>query len=425
MNRMTRLRVLEIEESFALRSTSYRKFLYGSFLTRSTDWMELTILNWLVYEWTNSTLALALLNACRLLPVFAFSLLAGGLADRFNRQKLLMINYFGLFISTIIIAFFIQRQFSMPWLLAAVTFKSILMTVEIPVRNAYLSDLVPKTMLPSAISIQTTIINLARMIGPALSGMLLIYFSPGTLMYFISLGTLFVIVSLFLIESIEQKEVRQPRVQIKHSLKDLWQYITQQPKVLSILLVAVAPMIFGFPYTTMLPFFSKELFGLGPDGFGLLLSISSFGAIIATLLLSIGQPRNSGRLLVTSALCFGMCLCFFVLFYQSYILTFLIMFLIGFSSQYYRTLSRVVLQVNVEGAYRGRVLAIALMDRGYIPLGALLIGWVGNTFGALSAGLFMGISCFLSTLCIALLRKNLWNSSERRSHNGTNRTENY
>ncbi|WLD92622.1 MFS transporter [Alkalihalobacillus sp. AL-G] len=409
---MEKINTFPLQGFFALQSTSFRRFLYGSFLIRTSEWMDLTILNWVVYQWTNSPLMLGLLNACRLLPIFFFSLPAGILADRFDRLKMLTLAYFGLCISTFLIAMFVQEKLPIFWLLTAITVRSFLSTIEVPIRNAFLSDLVPKSMLANGIAIQTTIINLSRIIGPALAGVLLVHSSPGILMYFVSLGSLFAMISLFLIQPIEQNGKSDEKQGNKESIKETFRYIDQNPKVLSVLLIAIAPMVFGFPYTTMLPIFSKELLGMGPDGFGLLLSVSSVGAIVSTILLSIGQPNNSRRLLVLSALGFGTGLCFFTLFNHSYTLILLFMFLIGLASQFYRTLSRVVLQLNVSERYRGRVLSIALMDRGYIPLGALIVGWVGSSFGAYSAGLFMGLGCILSTLCITLLRKNLWNGQE-------------
>ncbi|WP_238323365.1 MFS transporter [Planococcus antarcticus] len=374
--------------------------------------MDMTILNWVIYEWTNSPLMLAILNASRLLPVFLFSLPAGILADRFDKRKILIINYFTLFLATLWIAFLLQRGSTIFWLLAVVALRSCLMTIEVSVRNSFLSDLVPKSMLASAVSIQTTIINLARMIGPAIAGMLLVHFSPGILMYGVSGGTFFVMLSLLSIGPSEQKTSEVKKRKSKRPLKETWRYIQQQPKVLSILLIAIAPMVFGFPYTTMLPLFSKELLQMGPDGFGLLLSVSSFGAIVATLLLAVRQPKRPERLLVISAFSFGMGLFFFILVNESYILVLALMFLIGLASQYYRTLSRVILQLNVDERYSGRILSIALMDRGYIPLGALLVGWIGSVWGVVSAGLFMGIGCCLSTVFIALLRKDLWRGQE-------------
>ncbi|WP_349409829.1 MFS transporter [Pseudalkalibacillus sp. SCS-8] len=396
----------------AMKSSSFRHFLFGSFVVRTTDWMDLTLLNWLVYQWTQSPLALGILNACRLLPIFIFGLQAGVLADRYDRKKVLVASYLGIFVTTLLLAYIVYADFSMIWLYLVVFGRSLFMTVEVPVRNAFLSDLVDANHLPSAISLQTTIINIARMIGPALAGWLLLKLSTPSLFILIALGTLVIIVSLNGLKGTETKRKPNERSVTKHSedLKETFQYIKENHLIVSILLIAVAPMVFGFPYTTMLPLFVEELMGMGPDGFGLLLSVSSVGAILATMVLSMKPPRHQGKILIFSALGFGLFLGLFILFNGSYLVSLFLMLSVGFSSQLYRTTSRITLQMQVADALRGRVLSIALMDRAYIPFGALVIGVIASEFGALAAGLFMGFGCFITTLIIVWRRPDLWNT---------------
>lgn len=394
------------ESNFALKSRTYRRFLYGSFFVRTTDWMELTILNWVVYQWTNSPIDLGLVNACRLLPVFFFSLPAGSIADRFNRRYVLILLYGAMFFMTLWITHIIGGQSSFTLLLAVIALKSILMNIEVPIRNAYLSDIVPVSMLGSAITLQTACINIARMIGPALSGVLLTYYSPANILLGVSYGTLLVLFSLLTISNIEQTvEDKKPQQKM---LKETFYYLKKKPILLQILIIAIGPMIFGFPYTTMLPLLSEELMDTGAQGFGLLLSVSSVGAIVSTIALSWYQPPIRGRWLILSSLGFGSGLILFTIFCKYNILSFVFMFLVGFFSQYYRTMSRIMIQLKVDKVYRGRVISIALMDRGYIPLGAILIGYVGNSFGAFSAGLFMGVGTIILTLIISGINRKLW-----------------
>lgn len=394
------------ESNFALKSRTYRRFLYGSFFVRTTDWMELTILNWVVYQWTNSPIDLGLVNACRLLPVFFFSLPAGSIADRFNRRYVLILLYGAMFFMTLWITHIIGGQSSFTLLLAVIALKSILMNIEVPIRNAYLSDIVPVSMLGSAITLQTACINIARMIGPALSGVLLTYYSPANILLGVSYGTLLVLFSLLTISNIEQTvEDKKPQQKM---LKETFYYLKKKPILLQILIIAIGPMIFGFPYTTMLPLLSEELMDTGAQGFGLLLSVSSVGAIVSTIALSWYQPPIRGRWLILSSLGFGSGLILFTIFCKFNILSFVFMFLVGFFSQYYRTMSRIMIQLKVDKEYRGRVISIALMDRGYIPLGAILIGYVGNLFGAFSAGLFMGVGTIVLTLIISGINRKLW-----------------
>jgi hypothetical protein len=261
-------------------------------------------------------------------------------------------------------------------------------------------------MLSSAVTLQTACINVARMVGPALAGVLLASFPPFILLLCVSGGTLFVLLSLLTISEGEQRVKKKNKNQT--TIRETWDYLKKEPGIPPILLLAVAPMIFGFPYTTMLPLLSEELMDTGPEGFGLLLSVSSAGAIISTAVLSWRQPQERGMWLILSSLGFGASLILFTAFIKIHVLAFMLMFLVGFSSQYYRTLSRIIVQLKVAEEYRGRILSIALMDRGYIPLGAMLIGLVAHTFGAYSAGLSMGIGTIVLTLIISQSNRRLW-----------------
>lgn len=395
------------QQQFALKSPPFRRFLYGSFFVRCSDWMDLTILNWIVYEWTHSPLSLGIVNACRLIPVFLFSMYAGGVADKYNRRQSLLVIYSGMMVLTLFIAFIIGEHVSFIILLSAITVRSVLMSFEVPIRNAWLADIVPGSMLGSAITLQTTSINVARMVGPAIAGVLLAYIPAGNIMLWVSAGTLLVILPLLTFPG-DQPIALPEKKREKISLRDTFQYILGQPGILAVLLVAIAPMIFGFPYTTMLPLFSNDLMNLGSAGFGFLLSISSLGAIAATGLLTFRQPVTGGRWLIISTLAFGTSLVLFTIYSGFYLAAVGFMFLIGFTSQYYRTLSRIMIQMKVEGEYRGRVLSIALMDRGYIPLGSLFIGWIASSFDVYTAGLSMGMGTILFTLFIVRSNRNLW-----------------
>lgn len=369
--------------------------------------MDLTILNWIVYNWTQSAVALGILNGCRLLPVFFFSLFAGSIADRFNRKKSLQLIHTGLFLTTLFIALVIYEGNSTITLMTIVTLKSILMSFEVPIRNAYLSDIVSIEMLGSAVTLQTTIINVARMIGPAAAGLLLTYYPAGNILMLISIGPLIGLLTLWGMSD-ARKTDKERKLSQKKTVKETLGYMNSEPVLVSIVLLSIAPMVFGFPYTTMLPVLAGELMEIGPDGFGLLLSVSSVGAIVSTAVLTWKQPREGGKWLILSSLGFGTSLVLFTVFSNYYLLAYLFMFLVGFVSQFYRTLNRIMVQMKVAEEYRGRVLSIVLMDRGYIPLGAIMVGFVANSFGAHSAGIFMGAGTIVLTILILRSNRRLW-----------------
>lgn len=388
------------------KESAFYRFLTGTFIVRTTDWMDLTILNWFVFQWTGSPVALGILNACRLLPTLLISFPTGILADRYDRKKLLIVSNLGVFCFTLLLALIVFLQWSIIWLFVLVVGRSLFMTLEVTVRNAFLSNVVSKEFLPKAISLQTMLINVSRMIGPAIAGWLLVFTDVWLLFLFVAFGSLIAIAFLGKLEITSESPVVRKNGGAKHWRETIG-YIKQNPLLLSILLFAIAPMIFGFPYTTMLPLFVDELMKLGPSGLGILLSVSSLGAIIATAILTVTTVRR-GRTLVLSSLGFGGFLIVWMLISSNYVLSLVAMGAIGFFSQLYRTTSRIALQLQTSDEWRGRVLSIALMDRAYIPLGAIIIGFVASIFGAAAAGWMMGVGCVASVMLILWKRKEIW-----------------
>lgn len=393
--------------SFALRSKRFRVFIAGSFVSRVGDWMDYVALNWAVLQLTDSPIYLGLINACRLVPTFLVSLPAGILADRYDRRKLLTGIQMGVMLFTFILAFLIEQGPSF-WLFAAfVTARSVLTAMDPPIRNALVTNLVSESKMASAIAINTTSINLSRIIGPAVAGGLLTVVSIPDIFWIAGCSTFMVVLTLLLIESDHQPQLSARR-KSKGDIREAMEYIKSQPSVQSLLILAIVPMIFGFPYTSMMPLFTKELMQLGPDGFGMLLSASAAGALIGSGWLSLGKRvDHAGKTLVCSIVLFGVTFILFI-FSRHFILASITMFLVGLTSQIYRTMSRITLQKEVPDALRGRILSIALMDRGFIPLGAVLVGAIGSAFGAFEAGLVMGIGCIAVTLAVLLWRKQIW-----------------
>lgn len=391
---------------YALRYRAYTLFFTGSLVTRIGDWMDLVVLNWFVYQATSSPLHLGIVNACRLLPTFLLSIPGGILADRFDRRKILIWIQVGFMLFTWLLGYVTAEGFPFWVFVSIVTIRSMLTSLEIPVRNAYIPNLVPEIALASAISLYTTALNLSRMIGPAIAGFLLGVWEPSWIFYVNGWATIGVLYSLIVIRLDKNRET-SPSAN-KASLLEVVIFIREKPAVQALLLLAIIPMIFGFPYTTMLPVFVKDLLGYGPEGFGLLLSISSIGAVLGTLWLSLGKGTEyAGRWLVCSIIGFGLSL-LLLLAVKEIIFASFAMFLVGVTSQTYRTMSRITLQAQVPDQLRGRILSIALMDRGFIPIGAMLIGSIAGWAGAFWAGVVMGAGCILVTLGVLWSRKQIW-----------------
>lgn len=405
---MAQIEVQDIKKTprFAFRSKTFTIFMSGSFISRVGDWMDLVALNWAVLQFTNSPIHLGIMNACRLVPTFLLSVPAGILADRFDRRKLLIWLQIGMMLLTFCLGFLVEEAPAF-WLFAfIVTLRSMLAAMDPPIRNAFIPNLVPESSMASALAINTMIINLSRMIGPAIAGILLGMTDIANLFYINAWGTFSVLISLSIIRS-NFNPIKRKVEGEKITLREAVEFVRHKPSVQSLLILAIVPMVFGFPYTTMTPLFARELLNLGPEGFGILLSISSVGAIIGTTWLSIGKEINeTGKWLIYSIIGFGLSLLLFIG-TTSVIIAGIAMFLVGLTSQTYRTLSRITLQKQVPDHLRGRILSIALMDRGFIPLGALLIGAIATSLGIHWAGNVMGLGCIVTTLMIVMRRKQI------------------
>ncbi|WP_223588993.1 MFS transporter [Neobacillus bataviensis] len=392
---------------FALRSRSFTIFMSGSLVSRVGDWMDLVALNWAVLQFTDSPLYLGLVNACRLVPTFILSVPAGVLADRFDRRRLLIWIQIVMMMLTFCLGYLVETKQSFWFFVLIVTIRSMLAAMDPPVRNALVSDLVAPSLMTSAIAINTTVIHLSRIVGPAIAGALLAVTEMENLFFINAWATLGVLFSLLIIHSHSFPDSTKKDKE-KRTLREAAEYIKSQPSVQSLLILAIVPMIFGFPYTTMMPLLARDLLQLGPEGFGMLLSISSIGALVGTCWLSLGKDiKSAGKWLIYSILGFGVSLLLFIG-SKNMFMAGAAMFLVGLTSQTYRTMSRITLQMNVPNQLRGRILSIALMDRGFIPLGAILIGAIASWSGTLLAGFVMGAGCIGITLLIAASRRQIW-----------------
>lgn len=195
---------------------------------------------------------------------------------------------------------------------------------------------------------------------------------------------------------------------MKADIQEAAAYVKNSPSVQSLLILAVSPMVFAFPYTAMMPMFANDLLQLGPKGLGILLSVAAVGALTGSAWLSLGsETERAGKWLVCSIIGLGLFLLLFVI-SETLVTAAVMMFLVGLASSTYRTMSRVTLQRRVPDRLRGRILSIALMDRGLMPLGAILIGAVAEWAGALWTGVFMGGGCIAVTLAVLAARRQIW-----------------
>jgi MFS transporter, DHA1 family, staphyloferrin A biosynthesis exporter len=391
---------------FALRSWSFGIFAAGYLISQAGEWMTLVALNWAVLEFTGSALYLGLINACRMVPAFLLSVPAGVLADRSDRRKLLILLQAGTMLSTFCVGYLLAADSPFWPLAVVVTLRSVLMAMIIPVRNALIPNLVPESQVASAVAVDSGVRNISRIVGPAIAGTLLAVMEVADVFWISACSIVAVLLSLFVVHPESDRSAASNNM--KADIQEAVVYVKNSPVVQSLLILAVVPMVFAFPYTAMMPLFAEDLLQLGPEGLGVLLSVAAAGALVGSAWLSLGsETEGAGKWLVCSIIGFGLFLLLFMT-AETLITAAVLMFLVGLASATYRTISRVTLQTRVPERLRGRILSIALMDRGLMPLGAILIGAVAEWAGALWAGMVMGGGCVAVTLAVLAARRQIW-----------------
>lgn len=384
------------------KKTSYQTFLVSSFFSRFGEWMDFTVLNWVILEATKSPAAIGILNACRLIPIFLFSLLGGVLSDRYSNKKILQWSQIGLFVLTAVFIFIYNVHFSFPFLVVIVLLRSVILAVETPVRNSFIASLAEKKQLASAISMHTSIIHISRLLGPAMAGFLLVSVHENSL--FILYMVLLLLSAVCMIRLPEGLRQEMANTDKKSSMKKVFSYIKQDRPLRALLLVSIIPMLFGFPYSSLLPVFVQQLMNFGPDQFGVMLSFSSIGALLSTVIMSMNWIKVTVTKMMGACLLFSLMLIAFIASSSHVWVIWCLLFFIGFFGQVYRTSNRILLQYYVPDEMRGRVLSIALMDRGFISLGVLLFSFIAE-WSVYGSGILMGISCFIFSMIIFVLNR--------------------
>jgi MFS family permease len=291
----------------------------------------------------------------------------------------------------------------------------VLQAFQQPARQVLINDLVGERHLLNAISLNAAGFNLSRSIGPAIAG-LVIELWDIDVCYFLQAG-LYALATLWTI----QMRVPEPTTAAKNvahrvrgqslfgSIAEGMKYIAAQRMVLALIILALAPVVLGMPFVSLMPMFAVDVFHGSARTQGVLLAMVGIGALVGALgMASFGGRRSSGRLLIAGAVGFGVSL---VLFAVSPFLS-LAMFCVlsaGFFNASYTTQNQTILQTIVPSEYRGRVLGVYLLDIGLMPLGSLMMGLLASFLGAPTTVAIMGVLCVVLAVAVGIWMRDLWN----------------
>jgi len=343
--------------------------------------MDQVAFSWLVYDMTHSTVHLALVNVCRAVPILAFTLFAGVIADRVDRRRMMVISQVVMMAIALVLSALLTTGQLVLWMVFAIaTARGIVNSFNQPARQALISELVPQEDLPSAIALNSTTFNLSKVFGPALSGVLIATIGINEAFY---LNTVSIGIALYCL-ALMSFPAPEPRVKSSKSmLGDLMAgiaYLQQEKALRTLVILALVPMVLGQPYQTMLTVFARDVFESGSMGLGVLQSTAAIGAMFGIFFVASSKTARFNLQMIVGLGVYGLALTLFAM-SPSMAFALPLLLVVGLSQQTYQTSNNTLLQMNVAPEYRGRVLSTLFLQRGMVPLGTMFAGLATEAFG--------------------------------------------
>ena len=387
----------------ALRYRNYRLFFWGQLVSLIGTWMQQTAMSWFVYEITNSKFLLGAVAAIGSAPMMLFSIWGGSLADLHPKRSILVATQTAQMICAFLLAIGIWAGFAnATFIMIIAGLNGVAMGFDMPARQAFTVEMTSREDLLNAISLNSSIVNGARVVGPSLAG-LLIHAVGVPLCFFVN-GVSFVAVIAGLL--MMRLPPFQRSIDIVSPAEHAWNgivYSFQHPRVRTILMLFLAVGIFGWSYMVVMPAFARDVLGRGADGFGILMSASGTGALVGALVVATFGHRIKPRQLALGGVwLFSIALLAFS-FARNFHVALGFLFVAGFGMLLFFSTTNTVLQTIVPDDMRGRVMGVwSLIFGAMIPLGSLEAGAVANWFGTPIALAIGAIVCTISAV-VALI----------------------
>lgn len=367
----------------SLRHLDYRYLWSGTLMMSAGQWVQQVTLGWLLYDLTGNSMLLGALNGLRAVPFLVTGPMAGVAADRMDRRKLLLRTQWILIITAVAMGTLVASPYLHVWHIFIFTLiTGIAWSFTEPVRQSMIPSVVPKEDLVNAIALNSGGFNLMKVIGPALGGAMIVLFGGAGNFFVQSVAYSGVLVMIYLMH-IPNTPSEARRASAVANLKEGFAYVWSTPAVLALLTLAYVPRIFAVPYQTLMPVFQKDVLQVGPDGLGMLMAAPGVGALIAVLTLAslANRLKRQGLFLVGSIVVLGF---FLIVFSQVRVFPLALATLViaGAFQMFFLASTATILQLLVPDELRGRVMSLYMLDRGFMPVGALFAGTTAHFIGA-------------------------------------------
>jgi MFS family permease len=366
--------------------------------------MQSVAQSWLVYRLTGSALLLGLVGFASQIPVFLLAPIGGALADRTSRHRIIVVTQIvALALAFLLAGLTLAHRIHVWHLFVLAALLGVTYAFYVPAASAFVVDMVGKEDLMNAIALNSSLVNGARIVGPAIAGILVASIGEGWCFLLNGASYIAVIVGLLMMRVTPHRKVLLPGSPLAHSVEG-FRFVWRTSPVRALLILLGAVSLFGTPYAVLMPIFAAQILHGGAGGLGLLMGASGFGALLGALSLARrNKVHGLGRWVAISTAGFGASLILFSL-SRSFWLAAALLLPVGFTMMIEMAASNTLIQAMVPDNLRGRVMAVySMMFMGMAPIGALVAGSLAHSLGAPKTVMLGGVVC-IGGAAVFLLR---------------------
>jgi MFS family permease len=391
----------------ALRVRNYRLFWIGQLISLIGTWMQGTAQAWLVLQLTNSPLELGKVTTFQTLPIMVFSLFGGAIADRMPKYRLVLGTQIVALIQAAIFGLLVGTDHIRLWYIYVLALVlGLINAIDTPTRQSFVSELVGRDDLPSAVALNSVLFNSARIIGPVIAGLLIAQFGIAPAFYINAASFIGVITGLLMMDrSLFRPAPPRAQTSILRGVREGLSYAWRTPAVLLVLIVVACIGTFGYNFNVVLPLLAGFVLHTDATGFGVLSACLGVGSLLGALTTAYSQV-SMRRLLIGSG---AFSLVFAALAVSPYFgLSTVLLVALGFAGITFATSANTLIQLTVPDALRGRVMSLyILLFAGSTPIGGMLIGVLSTRIGVSATLLLCGGLCLIGVLAVVGYRLRL------------------
>jgi len=388
----------------SLANRQFRFLWFGMLFAQASMQINIVARSWLAYSISGSAVALGLVALARGLPMSLLSLLGGAIADRSDKRTLLIIVQFSLALLSLGNAILVHLNIIRVWHLVIIgLFQGVIFAFNMPTRQALIPEVVPKESISNALALNSTGMNLNRILAPALAGILIA--SHPAVAFDVVAGFYFAAgLMLFLLPKTKVDKTTFRRNAFG-DIADGVTYMFSQRHLLVLIVMAFIPTMIGMPYRQLLPVFQQDVLGVGPSALGLMYTMVGVGALIGSLVVAaVSKSPRKNMLQGLSGVMFGVFLILFAL-SSFFHLSLLLLVLVGLMSQGYMTLNSVLLMEITDPSYYGRIMSIYMLTFSMAPVAMLPFGFLVDHFGVSSTEAVAGLVLAVVMLIFLFFRR--------------------